>query len=187
VLYTGYPATLPSGPNVAGTRWVAAGAFTTSCTATPPAPPFAVLAARTGPPVVPPTSTGYVVVASDWNLNMLSSSTNYAVATSGSVEVAYGGLAKYADDLGMFYRYWPCDQNGVCASQCRATGAAAPCEMTPSLSLFGCGISAAVTITGGSEPDGALNSVDWTVDTTYQVFGTEKTAAGRQTLVGTSF
>jgi len=186
VVYTGYASTMSSGPNVLGTRWVAGAAYTGSCVATPPAPAFAVSAEQPGPPVIPASSAGYVVVASDWNLNRLATSSAYAVEVSGTVSATYGGLAKYVDDLGIFYRYWPCDQNGNCAAQCRATGAAAPCEMAPSLSAYTCGVAASVVITGGSEPDPSLNAVDWNVDTTFQVYGTGKTVLGRRQLVGTS-
>ncbi len=174
VVYTGYPTTLvkdPAAPTYLATRWVNAADFEGACVPTPPASDFVVFAKVTGPPDFPPTSESYVVVASDWNLNRLTSETTYAVtALDGSkVKAAYYGLKQYADFLGMNYQYWPCDRTGSCASQCRATGAAAPCTMTPAVGGFSCGISAGVSITGGDEA-GGVNIVDFNVDTPYDVY-----------------
>ncbi len=173
VVYTGYAADWlvkdAATPTFLGTRWV--GGFTDACTATPAPPAFSVTAKRAGPPEVPPTSVGRVVVASDWNLNFLTSGTKYGVGVEGAgkVKTTYNGLASYADMLGMAYQYWPCDQSGACASQCRATGAAAPCVMTPALSDFSCGVAASVVITGGDSSDGT-NYVDFTVDVPWSVY-----------------
>ncbi|MFT3913786.1 MAG: hypothetical protein QM704_06660 [Anaeromyxobacteraceae bacterium] len=186
VVYTGVPATMQVAANYLGTRWIDFPSWSGACNATQAASPFAVAASQAGPPPVAATSTNYVVVASDLNLNHLAASTNHAVKVAGTVVAAYGGLTKYADDLGFFYRYWPCDKNGVCASQCRATGAAAPCTMKPAVTDFGCGVAAAVTITGGSSPDPALQQVQWNSDTTYSVYGGSKTVLDRSVVVGTS-
>jgi hypothetical protein len=172
VVYTSYAQQVVADaatPTFLGTRWV--DGFTDACTATPAPAPFLVYAKVTGPPEIPPSSEGFVVVASDMNLNRLHGGTTYDVEVlgDGKVQATYWGLESYADDLGMFYRYWPCDQGGACASQCRATGAAAPCTMAPSISAFSCGIAAGVTITGGDEPDG-WNTVQWSVDTPYDLY-----------------
>ncbi len=187
VVYTGPAVTLDDGAGaLLGTRWVS-GAFSDACTPTAAAAPFAVNAKVTGPPAIPPTSVGRVVVASDLNLNRLNAGAKYGVAVvaPGKVVATYHGLQQYADDLGMFYRYWPCDQNDVCASQCRATGADAPCVMTPSISAFSCGIAAGVTITGGDTADGT-NFVDWVVDVPWKVYLGEKVMHSVVTTSGTN-
>jgi hypothetical protein len=187
VVYTGQPATLAAPASTyLGMRW-ADSTFADACTATAAAPPFAVHPSQTGPPEVAATSQEYYVVASDMNLNQLDAGTAYQVTVEqGTVEAIYYGFLSYADDLGLFYRYWPCDQTGACASQCRSTGAALPCVMTPSISGFGCGIAASVVITGGSQPDLGGAAVDWSVATPYDVYGTGKTSLAVRRLWGTS-
>jgi hypothetical protein len=188
VVYTGRAATMatPAG-DLLGTRWADAG-FVDACTATPVPPDFAVDAAVTTPAPLPPTSEAYVVVASDLNLNFLHSGTSYAVAVQGdaSATADYRGLASYTDLHGFFYRYWPCDRNGACASQCRASGAAAPCEMRPAVTGFSCGVAAAVIVTGGDQPDPGLVSIDWNVDVPWDVYGSSRLSHGGATLTGTS-
>jgi Invasin, domain 3 len=182
VLYTGAPATMLSGLNLLGTRWVNAGSFTGSCTATPAATAFAI-----HPPPAAPPSAPYVFVASDMNLNMLTSGTTYAVTVvNGTVKTLYDGFASYADSIGMFYRFWPCDQTGFCASQCRSTGAALPCVMTPSIGNFGCGVAAGVSILAGTSPDPGTDIVQFDVATPYSVFGSDKTAPAKLVITGTS-
>jgi hypothetical protein len=183
VIYTGYSApemekAVGPPPTYLGTRWVSGG-FVDACTPTPAAAPFAVLAKRTGPPEIPPTSVGRVVVASDMNLNVLTSASTYRVKVvePGKVKASYWGLASYADMLGLSYQYWPCDTAGSCASQCRAAvpqigvpaSGTGPCVMTPAITDFSCGIAAGVTITGGDQPDGT-NYVDWMVDVPWNVY-----------------
>jgi hypothetical protein len=190
VVYTGGPATMVAGagPTYLGNRWVAAAAYAGACTATPAPPSFAVQAKQNGPPVVPATSQSFVVVASDQNLNFLDTATSYKVEVLGGAQAkaAYRGLAAYADELGFFYRYWPCDQAGACASQCRATGANAPCEMRPALSGFSCGVAAGVSVTGGDQPDAGLVEIDWTVVTPWDVFLSSKSLIVVRPLLGTS-
>jgi len=126
-----------------------------------------------------------VVVASDLNLNRLHEGAGYEVTVaSGGIEASYDGLAAYADGTGMFFRYWPCDGAGNCASQCRST-TNLPCVMTPSLSGFSCGIAARATITGGTDPDPGLVGVDWRVNTPFEVYGTGKDMLGGQGILGT--
>ena len=185
VVYTGRPATVPSGVNFLGTRW--ADGSVGACTATPLATNFSVFVTPT-----PPASrtASYTVAASDMNLNRLDAGTTYGVSVAiGTVTAQYGGLASYADDLGFFYRYWPCDQTAptpVCASQCRSTGAALPCVMTPSISGYGCGLAAPVSITVGAPTAAETDRVDWDVATPYSVFGTAKTSLAKRILNGTS-
>ncbi len=187
VVYTGPSATIPVGGNFLGTRWANAAGFTNACTATAAPAPFAVLAAVTGPPPAPPTSASYVVVASDMNLNHLHTGSSYEVAVqAGDVAVTYFGLPSYTDLHGLFYRYWPCDQLGNCAAQCRATGAAAPCEMVPSLSAFGCGVAAGVRVTGGSQPSAGGVLVDWIVDVPWEAYGSGRISTTIRTISGTS-
>lgn len=187
VVYTGAPATLPAaGGNFLGLRW-ARPAAATSCTPTPAPPAFAVTAPVTGPPPIPATSQTYFVYASDQNLNLLDTGTTYEpVVVVGTVKLTYLGLSSIADDLGLFYRYWPCDKTGFCASQCRSTGAALPCVMTPSISGYGCGYGSSVVITGGSSADAGTDLVNWTATTPYSVFGSSKKALGVRGLTGTS-
>ncbi len=165
VVYTGEAATLDSGAKVLGTRF-AGSDFFDACIATSVAAPFDVASAVTAA-----TSESYVVVASDMNLNFLNAGTKYSVLRvpdDTPVELQYYGRDAYTDWLGFFYRYWPCDKNGVCASQCRATGAAAPCTMKPSISNFECGVAAPLAITGGSEP--GAGAVEWRVDVPWTVY-----------------
>lgn len=121
------------------------------------------------------------------NLNRLTSSTAYGAATRapGKVISTYGGLSSYADDLGFFFQYWPCDQSGACASQCRATGANLPCLMRPAITSYQCGITAGITITGATPADGT-NTVDWKVDTTYPVFNGSTVIRFVNSLTGTN-
>jgi len=191
VLYSGAPAPrMASGANYLGSRWVAnylgATHWTGSaCTPTPAAPNFAVLAevpevpedTTTIPPTPaipaqPATSKSYVVVASDGNLNMLATDTTYEIAAlePTKIETFYYGLDQYVDTTGMFFRYWPCDQAGRCATRCAATGTDAPCEMVPSITGYSCGIAAGVRIVGGSEPSGA-ETVEWTVTLPPSILG----------------
>lgn len=186
VVYSGLPATpVAAGPTYLGTRW--ADAFTDACTATPAPAPFSVLAEQPGPPIVAATSDTYFVAASDMNLNMLATATSYAVTVgAGTVTADYLGLASYADQLGAFYRYWPCDQTGACASQCRSTGAALPCVMTPAITSYSCGVSAPVVITGGATPDPGTVRIDWEVTTPYSVFGANRSYFVERILTGQS-
>lgn len=188
VVYTAEPATvLAPGLNLLGTRWATDAAFTDACTATPAPLAFDLQASGGGPPPVEAETAPYVVVASDMNLNRLAAATSYAVdVTRGSITADYAGLPSYADGLGLFYRYWPCDQGGNCASQCRAASADLPCLMTPSISGFSCGIAASVLVTGGNAENVESAAVDFTVETPYSVYGTGKTLIVKRTLSGTS-
>jgi hypothetical protein len=185
VVYTGTPARMPSGANFLGTRW--SDTLVSACTPTPDPVPFAVTAAQPGPPPVPASSQTYFAFASDENLNLLDTGTKYGVDVFvGTVKADYKGLTSVADDLGLFYRFWPCDQTGACASQCRATGGANPCVMTPSVLGFTCGLGGSVIITGGTAADPGTDVVRWNVSTPYSVFGTGKTALGSRSLPGSS-
>lgn len=176
VVYTGTPKRLGN----LGTRWADLGAFVDSCTPTAAATPFLLSQAGTA-------SASYVVVASDMNLNMLSTASTYAVdVVVGTVTAEYSGFASYADLPGFRYRYWPCDQNGVCASQCRATGAATPCVMTPSVDGFGCGVAAGVRIVRGGAADPGTDAVDWVVSTPYDLYGSSIEWFTTARLTGTS-
>jgi hypothetical protein len=180
VVYTGTPATLLSGTDLLGTRWVNAADFAGSCDPTPVAADFAL--SQGGP-----LSEPYVVVASDMNLNMLTGGTTYGVAVvTGSITAEYTGLPSYADGLGLFYRYWPCDQTGACASQCRSAGPDSPCVMTPSVFGYGCGVAAGVNLVAGTTPDPGTDVVDWDVSTPYDVLGTAKTMHVKRRLTGQS-
>ena len=85
-----------------------------------------------------------------------------------SLKLSYWGLEQYSDLLGLFYRYWPCDQAGSCASQCRATGANAPCVMRPAVTNFSCGLTTSMTIKGGDKAESA--AVRWNVDVPWTVY-----------------
>lgn len=186
VLYTGSPATLAAPGGVLGTRWATDAAFSHACTPTPAPAALALQGSSDGPPPVAAVPQGFVVVASDHNLNRLATATSYAVdVTKGSITADYYGLPSYADGLGLFYRYWPCDQGGTCASQCRATGADAPCLMTPSISGFSCGIGAAVILTGGDVEATESCMTAFTVQTPHQVYGTGKNVIVTEKLSGT--
>lgn len=183
VVYTGEAATVP-GPTPArflGARWSSTGVQ--ACTETPADPGFAVTHKVTGPPEIPASSEDHWVYASDLNLNMLHTGAGYAVTVAaGTIKAQYWGLSKYSDELGFFYRYWPCDSTGAnCASQCRVT-ANLPCLMTPSIFAFSCGPRAAVTITGGDKAESA--AVEWSIDTPYSVYGSDKVALEREWLTG---
>jgi hypothetical protein len=189
VVYTAQPARLDGATagTYLGTRWADATGYVGACTATPAATPFAVYSAVTGPPPVGATSERYVVVASDWNLNVLHSGSSYEVeAEQGAkLKVFYYGLDSYADDLGFMYRYWPCDPStspATCASQCRS----GTCLMTPSVSGFSCGVSASVTVKGGDAPDVGPVLVDWVVSTPWDVFENSKFVEAILGLSGTS-
>ncbi len=199
VVYTGPAATLVTlSGDLLGTRWADNDATTTyfvdACTPTAPATPFSVDAKVAGPTEIPATSQGYVVVASDLNLNFLTTATSYDVDVFGGSQVTatYRGLPGYSDELGFFYRYLPCDQPATgtpsCAAQCRATVGGAsgtgPCVMRPSLSAFSCGVPASVTITGGDKA-APLVEVDWTVVTPWKVQYEEKDGIVIRPLFGT--
>ena len=188
VVYTGEPAQLAALGGTLGTRWIAGASFTDACTATA-TPTFTVTAKGTGTPPPPPTTQSFVVVASDSNLNFLTTKTAYSVEVVGDAKVkaTYRGKDSYADDLGMNFRYWPCDQGDptatpakpvACSSQCRAAvpssptahDGTGPCVMTPSVSAFGCGVDATVVVTGGDEPDPGLDEIDWLVKTPWDVY-----------------
>lgn len=167
VVYTGEAATLVSGGKLLGTRF-AGSDFVDACVSTSVAASFDVDSETT---VHPATSNSYVAVGSDLNLNFLNPGTKYGVASSpedAPIKLAYAGLDQYTDLLGLFYRYWPCDKNGACASQCRATGAAAPCTMKPAIDNFSCGVAAGITITGGDKP--GSGTVEWNVDVPWTVY-----------------
>ncbi len=176
VVYTGAPASIAiAGTPITylGTRWATDASFTSACSATPEPADFSLKVAQAGPPAVPGESATYHVVASDMNLNYLHTGTTYATAVAtGTVTVKYWGLPSYADDLGFFYRYWPCDQAAppVCASQCRSTKDL-PCVMKPTLGGFWCGAEAEAVVTAGSTPSAAgAERVDFTVTTPYDRF-----------------
>ncbi len=178
VVYTGWPAgaLAKTATTYLGTRWVdAATPFANGCTPTPAPALFSVENGLSGLPPTLPTSTTYGVVASDMNLNVLTKNTTYDAkpATTVKSNVEYLGLASYADLLGLFYQYWPCDQAGSCASQCRATGANAPCKMKPAISGYWCGIDTAVRVTGGTTEADGLFGVNFSVDTPWSNYGGE--------------
>lgn len=189
VVYTGSAAQLDVPPvapatewRVLGTRW--SDSAVQACTATLPDPGFSVAGSNPGPA----TSVSRYVYASDMNLNRLSEDAGYSTSVAyGTLDVTYGGLAAYADDLGIFYRYWPCDKNGAnCASQCRVTDPLLqPCLMKPSLASYSCGIGAWVNIEGGATAGAA--GAGWHVDTTYSLYERTKTQLTVETLGGTVF
>lgn len=186
VVYTGEPTgPLFEGTGYLGSRWVESADFVDTCAPSPlpPVPAFAFHALPTGP-----TSASFVVVASDMNLNQLTSDTAYSVVVEAPAKTtaAYLGLPSYADDYGFFFQFWPCDQAGSCASQCRATGADAPCLMKPAITSLSCGVAAPVTVRAGSTPDVGSVVVDWKVETTFPVLGASKTAIHIDSIVGTS-
>jgi Big-like domain-containing protein len=194
VVYTGKPATVRDGAGkLLGTRWVASGdvgTFASACTATPipPDPAFTVKAANTTvTPNLQPTRDALVVVASDENLNMLASPASYAVTVQkpGTVDAAYRGLPKYADEHGLFFRFWPCDKNGAnCETTCNAAPANLPCKMTPSIPTYSCGVAEDVIVTGAAKADGS-NFLDWNVDLPFTTFnGTAKVEHDIVTAVG---
>ncbi len=187
VVYTGAPARIATGGAFLGTRWAAT--LTDACTPTPAPPAIVVHPPVAGTPPTPATSAVVFAVASDMNLNRLTRTTAYSAAVEepGKVQVTYRGLAEYADGWGFFFQYWPCDQAtpANCASQCRATGANAPCVMKPALTTYSCGIASGVVITGGSEADGT-NYVDWMVGTTYPVFESDTTLLFKDILTVTN-
>jgi hypothetical protein len=169
VVYTGESTRLSLGGGLfLGTRFADDATPFDACTPTPNATPFDVEHATT---LLAATSDTRVVVASDMNLNFLNSGTQYSVEkipTDADFEVIYGGLDAYSDLLGFFYRYWPCDRAGNCASQCRATGADAPCTMRPAITNFSCGLDTTITVFGGDAPAGA--SIQWNVDVPWTVY-----------------
>ena len=168
VVYTGEARTLVSGGKLLGTRF-AGPDFVDPCLATAIAPSFDVDHATTAAPA---TTEAYVVVASDMNLNFLDTGTTYGttiVPDDAPIKVFYSGVAAYTDWLGVSYRYWPCDKTGACASQCRATGAAAPCTMVPSITNYSCGLAAGVSITGGEKA--GSGAVEWNVAVPWTVYG----------------
>ena len=155
-----------------GTRWMHS--FASACTATPAPPAFLVVSeVKADPAAIPPVvgvakkSDAYVAVASDLNLNFLSTTTSYAVSVDapGKVIATYLGSKTYADLLGLDYVYWPCS-GGVCANECIAPGA---CTMQPSVAGFSCGVSAGVTINPPDKADGP-NTIEWSPFTTYPVY-----------------
>ncbi|HET8542222.1 MAG TPA: hypothetical protein VFL83_20270 [Anaeromyxobacter sp.] len=184
VVYAAAPATMVKSATAPatylGTRWIDDGtAWTDACTATTAAALFDVASDIAGPPPIPGTAATYFVVASDMNLNRLDTATAYDVKPFGDakVKVTYRGLPKYADEFGMSYRYWPCDQAATpsCASHCRAavggTGGTGPCLMKPQVSGFECGLGPVpVIIGGGTEADVGLVEIDWLVDTPWENF-----------------
>jgi hypothetical protein len=128
-------------------------------------------------------------VASDLNLNFLNMNSDYAAdrrPAAATVLVTYNGLAKYTDIVGMDWRYWPCANNGTgaCASQCRATGAASPCQMRPQFTSFGCGLTETMTITGGTAVESA--EARWIVDVPWERYGTSATATRYTIVPGTA-
>lgn len=171
VVYTGHGETLASGVNLLGTRWADAAAFVDACTETP----AASFAAHQN------SSSPFVVVASDRNLNRLAGSTAYSVGktpATAPITVGYQGLARYADDLGFAFQYFVCDKNGAnCSDRCLAAPADLPCIMKPVVSGYSCGLAAAASVRG---PTTAVTgttacTADWHADTTYTVFGSSKT------------
>jgi hypothetical protein len=182
-VYTGAPARIPMGGGTfLGSRWIPAASFTTCAGPLAPAS-FAIVQ-----PPAAPTSQDFVVLASDANLNQLATATTYEVkvVAPATVKATYAGLPSYADNLGFFFSFVPCDQGGNCASQCRATGANAPCLMKPAITLYSCGTAAGVNVSAGSSPDPGLDEVDWKVATTYPVLGGSKTALFVNPIFGTS-
>ena len=176
VVYTGaadgpFPLLAP-GSGLVGTHWVNNMLSNPdwsgdACSGTPAAVSFTVAGPVTGPPPVPASSASYVVVASDLNLNMLSTNTTYAVTVDapGKVLATYLGASSYADWLGFNYSYWPCS-GGTCANECTAPGA---CAMKPAIGSFTCGVAAGVTVTGVAPADGT-NILRWSPWTTYTVY-----------------
>jgi Invasin, domain 3 len=135
-----------------------------------------------------PTSASFVVVASDMNLNRLTFATGYSVVVEvpAKTTATYLGLPGYADDYGFFFQFWPCDQAGACASQCRATGGNAPCLMKPAITSLSCGVAASVAVRAASTPDVGGVVVDWKVATTFPVLDGSKTSIYVDSIVGVS-
>jgi hypothetical protein len=167
VVYTGKAeAYVPVGGGFfLGSRVANLDTFVDACVATTTAPSFDVFFETT---VQPATSEGYAVVASDGNLNFLTMKSTYGVSvipSDADLKTFYFGLPSYTDLTGLGWRYWPCANNGTgaCASQCRATGASAPCRMKPEFTDFSCGLSTSMLVTGGTKPAAATLSFDVTV------------------------
>lgn len=154
VVYTGAAESeIPSGGRFMGARLADPGAFVDACTSTATPTSFDVLYETT---IHPASSQSYVAVASDGNLNFLHTKTTYdasIVPASADFTVDYFGLPSYADLPGLSWRYWPCANAGAgaCASQCRATGANAPCRMRAEFTGFSCGLETSIMVTGGSK------------------------------------
>lgn len=182
VVYTGTSAALvDSGGALMGTRIVDPSAFVDACVSTAPPTPFDVLYATT---VHPATSQPYVLVASDQNFNFLQAGAGYAVdqiPSDADLTLDYFGLPSHADEVGMSWQYWPCAQDGTCASQCRATGANAPCVMRPVFTAFSCGYATSFSVTGGSKP--AASTVRWDVTVPYDRYGSSVTSLDRRAQV----
>jgi hypothetical protein len=171
VLFTGAAETMAVGGNLLGTR-VANAAAADACIPSAPPATFDVFADSMTHPGG--TSWSYNLFASDQNLNFLDTGATYgvdAILDGPNVKLNYLGLAKYADLLGLDYRYWPCDAAGNCASQCRTVGNGAwgnaACHMVPLVSGYSCGLSTSVVVTG-AKVGGA--TVRWNVDVPWKEF-----------------
>ena len=184
VVYTGEAATFATGAGYLGTRW--ADALASACTATPAPTPFHLMVSSA---TAAGESKPYAVAASDLNLNFLTMETSYSAAVEGGAEVTvdYQGLPSYADELGFFYRYWPCANGGAgaCASQCRATGGPYPCVMKPAVAAYSCGVASSAVVKAGAKPASA--AVDWKVDVPWDVYGGGKTSHAVRTLWGDTY
>lgn len=175
VVFTGQATTLDAGAGLLGTR-IADLPLADACAPTPAPTPFDLAVA------VPPATVGetasYAVIASDLNLNFLTTGTAYAAAAApaaADVTVTYGGLPSYADLHGFDYRFWPCADGGAgaCAAQCKATGGPYPCQMRPAISNYSCGVAALASVTAADVPTAA--DLVFTVDVPWNVFGAART------------
>ena len=166
VVYTGQSDTivLPGG-NLLGTRIANPGA--SACVPSLSPATFDVMSLST---LHPATSQSYALFASDQNLNLLDTGATYAISgliNSSNVSLTYFGLPAYADVWGLDYRYWPCDVNGNCASQCRATAGNGVCHMVPLVSNYGCGLSTSMLLTGATA---GTSTVQWQVNVPWSEY-----------------
>jgi hypothetical protein len=167
VLYTGTAETMVVGGGLLGTR-IANNAAGGACTPSAPPATFDVFADSTIHPGG--TSWSYKVFASDQNFNFLNTDTSYGVDSvpdPANVKLTYFGLSKYADLLGLDYRYWPCDAAGKCASQCRATVGNGVCHMVPLVSGYTCGVASSLLVTGAKE---GSTTVRWNVSVPWDEY-----------------
>jgi hypothetical protein len=108
------------------------------------------------------------------------------VPSGADLKVEYLGLPSYADLPGLGWRYWPCANNGTgaCASQCRATGANAPCRMRAEFTDFSCGLTTSAMVTGGSKA--ASGTLEFDVNVPWEEFGSGYVQHGGASIFGRS-
>jgi hypothetical protein len=174
--------------------------FPTVSAGPPPAPPapttmpyFTVYAQNPGPPLIPATSDYLPVFFTDKNFNLPNYKYVYPAPTKSAgsnitVAWATSGVPTTLDGLGMNFRQLYCSTQAPSniATQCASACNWAPCYTVVDVAGFQYGAFGAISVTGGTLPDGFACVLATGSLTTANAGGGSTTVATTVTTCGTA-